>query len=59
MSRLVLTRKTEQGFVIYTGDEVLANIKVCKISKNQVRLVITADQNIKIDREEKYLLDKN
>lgn len=55
MSRLVLTRKLGESVVIHCDDEIIAEIKVNRVDRNQTRLVITADTKIKIDRQESYL----
>jgi carbon storage regulator CsrA len=55
MSRLVLTRKVNESVVVQKDDEVILNVKVSKIDRNQVRLAFDADKDIKIDREEVLL----
>lgn len=55
MSRLVLTRKVNESVIIHKDDEVILNVKVSKIDRNQVRLAFDADKDIKIDREEVLL----
>lgn len=55
MSRLVLTRKVNETVVVQKDDEVILNVKVSKIDRNQVRLAFDADKDIKIDREEVLL----
>jgi carbon storage regulator CsrA len=55
MSRLVLTRKVNESVIIQKDDEVILNVKVSKIDRNQVRLAFDADKDIKIDREEVLL----
>jgi carbon storage regulator CsrA len=54
MSRLVLTRKTDESVVIQKNDEIIASIKVSRIDRNQVRLAFDAERDIKIDREEVF-----
>jgi carbon storage regulator CsrA len=55
MSRLVLTRKLNDGIVLHSDGKEIAHVKVHKIDKNQVRLVVEADKEIKIDRQEVYI----
>jgi carbon storage regulator CsrA len=50
---LVLTRKKEGAILI--GNDI--KIKILRISKNQVRIGITAPPNIKILREELFAKD--
>jgi len=52
MSRLVLTRKLNEQIVIHNDDGVLANIKISRIDRNQVRITFEADSTVKIDRQE-------
>jgi len=52
MSRLVLTRKLNEEIVIHNDDGVLANIKISRIDRNQVRITFEADNAVKIDRQE-------
>jgi len=52
MSRLVLTRKLNEEIVIHNDDGVLANIKISRIDRNQVRITFEADSAVKIDRQE-------
>jgi carbon storage regulator CsrA len=52
MSRLVLTRKLNERIIIHDETGVLANLKISKIDRNQVRITFEADDSIKIDREE-------
>jgi len=54
MSRLVLTRKLEESVYIHDERGVIAVVKINRIDRNQVRLSITADSNVSIDREEVY-----
>jgi len=57
MSRLVLTRKVGEVIVVHDDRGVLANIKVTRIDRNQVRLSFLADPEVKVDRQE--IFDKN
>lgn len=58
MSRLVLTRKTNEKIIIHNDDDgVLATLKVSKVDRNQVRLTFEAGNEIRIDRQE--IFDKN
>ena len=52
MSRLVLTRKTNETIVVHKNDDTLLTMKITKIEKNQVRIMFEASREIKIDREE-------
>lgn len=54
MSRLVLTRKLNEAVVVHKDDEVLLEVKVSKIDRNQIRLAFNADEKVKIDREEVF-----
>jgi len=54
MSRLVLTRKLNEKVIIHNDDGVLAEIKISRIDRNQVRLTFEADNNVKIDRQEVF-----
>jgi carbon storage regulator CsrA len=54
MARLVLTRKLDESVYIHDERGVIAVIKVNKVDRNQVRLAITAESDIKVDREEVY-----
>jgi len=54
MPRLVLTRKLNENVIMHDDDGILATIKVSRITKNQVRLSFEAEEDIKIDREERY-----
>lgn len=50
---LVLTRRTDEAILIGKGAEVI--IHVLNISENQVKIGITAPQEIPIYREEIFL----
>jgi sRNA-binding carbon storage regulator CsrA len=39
---------------MHNDDGILATIKVSRVTKNQVRLSFEAEEDIKIDREERY-----
>jgi carbon storage regulator CsrA len=54
MSRLVLSRKLGETIVIHDKRGVLANIKITRIDRNQVRLTFTADEKVKVDRQEVF-----
>lgn len=54
MSRLVLTRKLNESVVVHKNDEVLVEVKVSKIDRNQIRLAFDADVKVKIDRKEVF-----
>jgi len=54
MPRLVLTRKLNESVIMHNDDGILATIKVSRVTKNQVRLSFEAEEDIKIDREERY-----
>jgi len=54
MPRLVLTRKLNESVIVHNDDGILATIKVSRVTKNQVRLSFEAEEDIKIDREERY-----
>lgn len=54
MSRLVLTRRTNETVVLHDGNKVIAEILVARIDRNQVRLSFDADKAVKIDRQEVY-----
>jgi carbon storage regulator CsrA len=57
MPRLVLTRKLNEKVILHDDDGVLAEIKISKVDRNQVRLTFEAESKIKIDRQEVF--DKN
>ena len=57
MPRLVLTRKLNEKIILHDDDGVLAEVKISKVDRNQVRLTFEADESIKIDRQE--IFDKN
>jgi len=57
MSRLVLTRKINEKVILHDDDGVLAEVKISKVDRNQVRLTFEADNKIRIDRQEVF--DKN
>ena len=52
MPRLVLTRKLNEKIILHDDDGVLAEVKISKVDRNQVRLTFEADESIKIDRQE-------
>jgi carbon storage regulator CsrA len=57
MPRLVLTRKINEKVILHDDDGVLAEVKVSKVDRNQVRLTFEADDTVRIDRQEVF--DKN
>jgi len=57
MPRLVLTRKINEKVILHDDDGVLAEVKVSKVDRNQVRLTFEADNTVRIDRQEVF--DKN
>jgi len=57
MPRLVLTRKLNEKIILHDDDGVLAEVKISKVDRNQVRLTFEADEKVKIDRQE--IFDKN
>ena len=57
MPRLVLTRKINEKVILHDDDGVLAEVKVSKVDRNQVRLTYEADDTVRIDRQEVF--DKN
>jgi carbon storage regulator CsrA len=59
MSRLVLTRKTNESVVIHKDNDTIAVLNVTRIDRNQVRLSFEADTDIKIDRSEIFFHDEN
>ena len=54
MPRLVLTRKLNEKIILHDDDGVLAEVKISKVDRNQVRLTFEADESIKIDRQEVF-----
>jgi len=58
MSRLVLTRKTNESVVIHKDNDTIAVLNVTRIDRNQVRLSFEADTDIKIDRSEIFFHDE-
>jgi carbon storage regulator CsrA len=58
MSRLVLTRKTNESVIIHKDDETLVVLNVNRIDRNQVRLSFEAEEDIKIDRSEIFFHDE-
>lgn len=59
MSRLVLTRKTNESVVIHKDGDTMVVLNVTRIDRNQVRLSFEADTDIKIDRSEIFFHDEN
>ena len=59
MSRLALTRKTNESVVIHKDNDTIAVLNVTRIDRNQVRLSFEADTDIKIDRSEIFFHDEN
>ena len=57
MPRLVLTRKLNEKIILHDDDGVLAEVKISKVDRNQVRLTFEADEKVRIDRQE--IFDKN
>lgn len=57
MPRLVLTRKLNEKIILHDDDGVLAEVKISKVDRNQVRLTFEADEKVRIDRKE--IFDKN
>lgn len=57
MPRLVLTRKINEKVILHDDDGVLAEVKISKVDRNQVRLTFEADDTVRIDRQEVF--DKN
>lgn len=53
--QLVLARKVNQKIIVHKDDEVLVELKVYKVNKNEVRISFRANEDIKIDREEVYV----
>ena len=56
MSRLVLTRKTNESVVIHKDNDTVVVLNVNRIDRNQVRLSFEADTDVKIDRSEVFFL---
>tara|TARA_B100001057_G_scaffold469785_1_gene530440 strand:+ start:177 stop:365 length:189 start_codon:yes stop_codon:yes gene_type:complete len=54
MSRLVLTRKSNQEIIIHDYKGVITTIKIIKIEGNQIRLAFDASEEVYIDRKEVY-----
>jgi carbon storage regulator CsrA len=54
MSGLVLTRKVQERFMLYTDDGLMITIRFCGIDGGQARFHIAAPVNVHIDREEVY-----
>lgn len=50
MPRLVLTRKLNEKIILHDDDGVLAEVKISKVDRNQVRLTFEADEKVRIDR---------
>jgi carbon storage regulator CsrA len=59
MTRLVLTRKTNQAVVVHKDGSVLLTLKITKVDRNQVRLTFEAPKDIIIDREEVLSVPKS
>ena len=59
MTRLVLTRKTNQAVVVHKDGSVLLTLKITKVDRNQVRLTFEATKDIIIDREEVLSVPKS
>jgi|TARA_B110000285_G_C14871515_1_gene489424 carbon storage regulator CsrA len=59
MSRLVLTRKTNESVVIHKDNDTVVVLNVNRIDRNQVRLSFEADTDVKIDRSEVFFQDEN
>ncbi len=58
MSRLVLTRKTNESVVIHKDNNTVVVLNVNRIDRNQVRLSFEADTDVKIDRSEVFFQDE-
>jgi|TARA_R110000803_G_scaffold26541_1_gene62648 carbon storage regulator CsrA len=58
MSRLVLTRKTNESVVIHKDNDTVVVLNVNRIDRNQVRLSFEADTDVKIDRSEVFFQDE-
>ena len=59
MTRLVLTRKTNQAVVVHKDGSVLLTLKITTVDRNQVRLTFEAPKDIIIDREEVLSVPKS
>ena len=59
MTRLVLTRKTNQAVIVHKDGSVLLTLKITKVDRNQVRLTFEAPKDIIIDREEVLSVPKS
>lgn len=57
MARLVLTRKLNESVILHKDGKVIADVKITRIDRNQVRITFTADTDVSIDREELYNTD--
>lgn len=55
-SGLVLARQKEQSIIIHHDGSIIAVISVAEIRGDKVRLAISADKALMVDREEVYLL---
>ena len=60
MSTLLLTRKVQEGVVIHIEElgEIVCEITVTKVGSKNVKLAFKARDEIKIDRKESYLKNK-
>lgn len=58
MSRLVLTRKTNESVVIHKDNDTVVVLNVNRIDRNQVRLSFEANTDVKIDRSEVFFQDE-
>jgi carbon storage regulator CsrA len=58
MTRLVLTRKTNESVVIHKDNDTVVVLNVNRIDRNQVRLSFEADTDVKIDRSEVFFQDE-
>lgn len=59
MTRLVLTRKTNQAVIVHKDGSALLTLKITKIDRNQVRITFEAPKDIIIDREEVLSVPKS
>ena len=59
MTRLVLTRKTNQAVIVHKDGSTLLTLKITKVDRNQVRLTFEAPKDIIIDREEVLSVPKS
>ena len=59
MTRLVISRKINQGVIIHENGKVIAEVKLSKVSNKTVKLTFDADETISIDRTEKLNGDLN